>query len=187
MAPIVHLVRHAQGFHNLCKENEVIHDPLLTPAGKAQCGTLHHRFPHHASVDLVVSSPIRRTLYTSLLGFEEEIKKRSLKVLALPELQETSELPCDTGSSPEDLAKEFTNEPVDLHLVHHGWNVKAGKWAPDQEAIAERARVAREWLRNRHEKEIVVVTHGSFRTCLDAFAATAFATAFLLALASSFA
>lgn len=162
MAPTVHLVRHAQGFHNICKENEVLRDPGLTDEGKTQCGELQKRFPCHAGVELIVSSPIRRTIYTSLLGFEQDIKNKGLTIVALPELQETSDLPCDTGSSPDALAKEFANDPVDLHLVHHGWNVKTGKWAPAEQAIAERARVAREWLRSRHEKEIVVVTHGSY-------------------------
>lgn len=123
---------------------------------------MQQNFPHHSGVELIVSSPIRRTIYTSLLSFQEEIRNKGFRVLAVPELQETSDSPCDTGSSPEDLAKEFASEPVDFHLVHHGWNVKTGKWSPDPTAITERAKVARQWLRNRPEKEIVVVTHGGF-------------------------
>lgn len=36
------------------------------------------------------------------------------------------------------------------------------RWAPNAKAIENRARDAREWLMNRPEKEIVVVTHGGF-------------------------
>jgi broad specificity phosphatase PhoE len=161
MAPKIHLVRHAQGFHNLCQANQTIHDPLLTPRGKEQCTELQTNFPYHSGVDLIVSSPIRRTLYTSLLSFEHDIKTKGLTIIALPEVQETSDLPCDTGSSPEELAQEFAGKPIDFSLVKHGWNVKTGRWSPSKEDIAQRALEAREWLIRRPEQEIVVVTHGN--------------------------
>ena len=85
-----------------------------------------------------------------------------MQVIALPELQETSDLPCDTGSDVDTLRKEMQAKPVNLSLVHDGWNDKKGKWAPDAEAIENRAREARQWLKARPEKEIVVVTHGGF-------------------------
>jgi len=161
MAPKIHLIRHAQGFHNLCQSNQSIHDPLLTPRGKEQCTELQANFLYHVGVDLIVSSPIRRTLYTSLLSFEHDIKNKGLTIIAFPEVQETSDLPCDTGSSPEELAQEFAGKPIDFSLVKHGWNVKTGKWAPTKEAIAQRALEAREWLIRRPESEIVIVTHGT--------------------------
>lgn len=164
MSPKIHLVRHAQGYHNLSNENTKIHDPLLTPKGMEQCAELQKHFPHHQGVDLIVSSPIRRTIDTSLQSFGNTIKTKGLTIIALPEVQETSALPCDTGSNPEVLATEFAGEPVDFSLVHPGWNFKTGKWAPDQKAIAQRALEAREWLFQRPENEIVVVTHGLFRS-----------------------
>lgn len=67
-----------------------------------------------------------RTIYTALLSFEKVIKEKGLKVVALPELQETSNVPCDTGSDVEDLKRmvEERGLPVDLSLVTEGWNVK---------------------------------------------------------------
>lgn len=162
MSPKIHLVRHAQGFHNLCNANTNIHDPLLTPKGLEQCAELQKDFPHHQGVDLIVSSPIRRTISTSLLSFGNTINTKGLTIIALPEVQETSALPCDTGSNPEVLATEFAGKPIDLSLIHPGWNVKTGKWAADQKAIAQRAQEAREWLFQRPENEVVVVTHGLF-------------------------
>jgi hypothetical protein len=35
-----------------------------------------------------------------------------------------------------------------------------GKWAADAEAITARARYARQWLKARPEREIVLVSHG---------------------------
>ncbi|KAI9835870.1 MAG: hypothetical protein M1819_001768 [Sarea resinae] len=138
-----------------------MHDPSLTPFGEEQCRQLRDRFPYHHNVDLLVCSPIRRTIYTTLLGFEPELK-RGIKVIALPEAQETSDLPCDTGSDRSVLAAEMKDKPVDLSLVQEGWNSKQGKWAPDSETVRARAKAARNWLKARPEKEIVLVTHGGF-------------------------
>jgi len=166
MAPKLHLVRHAQGLHNLCAANTKIHDPDLTPLGEQQCAELQKRFPHHQGIDLIVSSPIRRTLYTALHSFKDDIRTKSLTIVALPELQETSDLPCDTGTSPSQLAHEFAKDSIDFTLFQPGWNEKTGKWSPDAEAIKKRAQEAREWLSQRPEKEIVVVTHGSYSRSL---------------------
>jgi broad specificity phosphatase PhoE len=160
MTPTLHCVRHAQGYHNLSVANHNLHDPLLTNFGEDQCRNLSRKFPNMRSVDLVVASPLKRTIYTALLAFEPVIKEKGLKVIALPELQETSDLPCDTGSSPELLAKEFEDKPVDLSLVKPGWDSKRMKWAPTSTAIEKRAGDARRWLMARPEKEIVVVSHG---------------------------
>ena len=101
-------------------------DPSLTPLGEEQSQKLQKTFPHHDSVELLVSSPIRRALHTTLIGFESDVR-RGLRVIALPDIQETSDLPCDTGSDPGKLEEEFGKEgKVDLSLVHEGWNVKVG-------------------------------------------------------------
>ena len=85
-----------------------------------------------------------------------------MKVIALPEIQETSDLPCDTGNDVAILLEEFADKPVDLGLVMKDWNSKAGKWAATSTAIEKRAREARVWLRGRKEENIAVVTHGGF-------------------------
>jgi broad specificity phosphatase PhoE len=136
-----------------------MHDPLLTQKGESQCRALSARFPYHSTVEALVSSPLRRALYTALLSFEPEIA-RGLRIIALPEVQETADLPCDTGSDPAVLEVEFLNKPVDLKLVQDGWNSKAGKWSTNIPALEARAREARRWLKSRPEKEIVLVTHG---------------------------
>lgn len=117
-------------------------------------------FPFHSSVDLIVASPLKRTIYTALIAFANDISEKKLKVLAVPELQETSDLPCDTGSSPVELEREFKDKPVSLELVKEGWNNKRGRWAPTKQAIDGRAKDARKWLIGRPEKNIVLVTHG---------------------------
>lgn len=167
MSPVtIHCVRHAQGFHNLSVANHAMHDPMLTPLGEEQCKTLQQNFPFMKQVDGVVASPLRRTMYTALLSFAPAIQDKHLHVMALPELQETSDLPCDTGSDVPELERQFKGQPVDLSYMYTPaakyWNSKEDKWAPSASAIEDRARLAREWLHSRPEKEIVVVTHGGF-------------------------
>ncbi|KAG4032812.1 hypothetical protein MFRU_006g02760 [Monilinia fructicola] len=173
MTITIHFVRHAQGFHNLSAANHALPDPLLTDTGRAQCEALSRTFPHPSRITHIVASPLRRTLYTALYSFPSFASSRGAKILALPELQETSPLPCDTGSAPAALAAEFA-ATVDLRLVRDGWNTKAGRWESTAPAIEARARDARLWLRElgaRAEKEeegcaedvhIVVVSHGNF-------------------------
>lgn len=164
-----------QGFHNLSVENHSMLDPLLTPFGEQQCITLRETFPYHDKISLLISSPLRRTIYTTVLGFSTSLGNGHCQpnIIALPEVQETSDFPCDTGSDPEKLRKEMKEKhvPVDLSLVREGWNVKTldNKWAPTSEALTKRAREARQYIRDRvfdlqkageKDPEVVVVTHG---------------------------
>ena len=167
---ILTLVRHAQGYHNLSHANEKLPDPDLTPLGESQCRALSTAFPSPEKITHLVASPLRRTLYTCLLSFPDAVS-RGLTVLAVPELQENSRSPCDTGSDPSKLQAEFEKGPfadtVDLSRVHEGWNSKTGRWSPDKAALEARARDARLILRDiaqesDEDKEIIIVTHGAF-------------------------
>jgi len=152
-----------------------MHDPLLTPFGEEQCTVLRETFPYHHKISLLISSPLRRTIYTTLLSFSPALSNSHCKpnVVALPEIQETSDFPCDTGSDIDKLREEMTAShlPVDLSLVKSGWNIKTfdNKWAPSSEALTKRAREARIFIRDKiielqkegeEDPEIIVVTHG---------------------------
>lgn len=170
MPTYIHLVRHAQGVHNLSHENQQFPDPDLTPLGEDQCATLRDNFPYHDKVTHLVASPMRRTLRTCLLSFSPEVEAGK-KVVALPEVQELSTLPCDIGSEPEVLAKDFDPSQVDLSLVKKGWNDKSrgSPWEPTIKSLEARAQKSRLWLRDlaaqskdAEEVHIVVVSHGGF-------------------------
>jgi len=126
VAPIVHLVRHGQGYNNLPTTPPDAVDPTLTPLGESQCRTLAQKFPYHSSIEAIVASPLRRTLQTALIGFEPETQS-GLTITALPEAQEISDFGADTGSDLKVLRKEMEGKPVDLSLVTEEWNSKRGK------------------------------------------------------------
>ncbi|KAK0739117.1 histidine phosphatase superfamily [Apiosordaria backusii] len=174
MPTYVHLVRHAQGYHNLCEENHALDDPDLTDLGEQQCEELFREFPYHDKITHLVASPMRRTIYTCLLSFRPD-KSSVAKpaIVALPDIQEVSPFPCDTGSSASALSKEFDSKVVDLGLVKEGWNDKGpgSEYAPEPRKLHQRAKRAREWFANLgreysekegRDAEIVAVTHGGF-------------------------
>jgi broad specificity phosphatase PhoE len=116
-----------QGYHNLSTANHVLPDPELTQLGEQQCAKLRDTFPYHSQIELVTASPLRRTIHTALLSFQPVFQEhKDLKLILIPEAQETSDVPCDTGSDREVLQKEFVDRglPVDISLVHDGWNSK---------------------------------------------------------------
>ena len=158
----IHLIRHAEGYHQLPPSHPdvVLHDPELTPYGREQCQQLCAQFTCHQKVDLLCASPMRRTLLTTLLAFGPELA-RGLKIVALPDAQEAKDVPSDTGSPPSILMEEF-GDRIDYSKLSDDWHVKTGHNAVDHVSLLARARALRRWLREREEKEIVLVTHGHF-------------------------
>ena len=124
MAPrVITLVRHGQAEHNATRDF-LVHDPYLTPLGEAQCHELSKEFPSEPPVDLLVSSPLKRTIQTTLFGFKKQVES-GVKVEILAELQEVEELPCDTGSSRDDLEKEELFKGLDFSSLPDDWTSKA--------------------------------------------------------------
>jgi broad specificity phosphatase PhoE len=163
MAPTIHLVRHAQGYHNLRQENETMHDPDLTPLGEEQCAALRKAFPDHDKVTRLLASPMRRTLYTCIHAFGQD---KLYPVVALDVLQEVSDVPSDTGSAVEKIRAEF-GDKLDASRVRESW-VDKGPDSPFEPALdkltarAREARVAIRELAGKGDEHIVVVSHGGF-------------------------
>jgi broad specificity phosphatase PhoE len=170
MPPTIHLVRHAQGFHNLSVENEVLRDPDLTPLGEQQCADLRAAFPHHDKLARLVASPLRRTVNTCILSFgpEADSSSKLYPVIALDTLQEVSASPCDTGSDPARLRGEF-GDRLDLARVCDGWTDKGPEspFEPRASKLTARALEARRALRDiatqaGDDAHVAVVSHGGF-------------------------
>lgn len=171
-SPTIYLVRHAEAVHNVAKDFN-IRDPGLTELGFSQAVALATGFPALDSVAVILSSPLRRTIETTITGFGNMIKNDSsdaVKLILDPDLQERSAEPCDTGSEVVVLQQRFPG--LDFSALSDGWYVKEGPYTSDDEAVAARAKRMRlkflelstglETATGSLRKDIVVVTHGVF-------------------------
>jgi broad specificity phosphatase PhoE len=157
---IIHLIRHCQSTFNAPPHNANKLDPDLTNTGTSQAITLGRSFPYLTPDSLIVASPLRRTLNTAIYAFSDHLSTTKSKILALPELQELSQWPCDTGSSLASLLTEFREHPVDFEKVTHDWDSKDGCFAPSERRTLQRMTNMRQWLYEREEQNIVCVGHG---------------------------
>jgi len=115
------------------------------------------------TADLLVSSPLTRTLQTTLVGFPTLTSRlasgpTTSPIIVLSRLQEVNNLPCDTGSDRAVLEKVKEFEGIDFSSLEDDWNGKQGEFAPAN--VQARAKWVRKWLRSRPERNIVVVAHG---------------------------
>lgn len=185
MASTIHLVRHSESEHNVSK-NTSHHDPSLTPLGHTQASQLTSTFPNPEHIAVVLTSPLRRAIQTTLVGFSHVLDKRyfdaelgggienGVELRLEPDLQERSDLPCDTGSARDVLEKEFPNLALGLGKLSEGWPTKEKKYAADDEAVTLRAARTREKIRElslmlqgKEKRDIVIVTHGVFMKFLS--------------------
>ncbi|KAK9898423.1 phosphoglycerate mutase-like protein [Cystobasidium minutum MCA 4210] len=160
---VIYLTRHAEAEHNVNSEYFILDAPL-TAKGREQSAQLHENTQHslQKEVELVVSSPLRRTMQTTLIGYPHAIERLGgkSKVILLPEAQECNDYPCDTGSDRAELEKDSEFEGLDLSVLTDDWNSKKGKYAANVTTLQARARHVRNFLRSRPEKSIVLVAHG---------------------------
>jgi broad specificity phosphatase PhoE len=178
MSSKIHVIRHAEAVHNLSKDFSKF-DPPLTPLGFSQAANLIKTFPDASNVGLILTSPLKRAIQTTLSAFPHVLDKRyfdpesasgierGAELVIDAELQERSSLPCDTGSDIEELRSMFPR--LDFGALERRWQWKEGLFAPDDEAVRGRAvRVRKrlegvvEGLKGREKRDVVVVTHGVF-------------------------
>ena len=148
-------------------------DSPLTPLGKKQAASLAPQVAElQDEVNLIVTSPLMRTLQTTKLGWGPAVKRLGIKnVICLPQAQECNDFPCDTGSPREKLEAMPEFADFDLSRLTPDWTSKQGFWSMDAAAIANRAKWVRHFLRDRPEKKIVLVGHGDILRQITATAA----------------
>ncbi|KAI1421176.1 phosphoglycerate mutase-like protein [Xylaria sp. FL1777] len=164
MPPTLILIRHAQAEHN--DTNYSIHDPSLTKLGREQCARLRRGLiedPLAQQAELIITSPMRRTIQTALDTVDWLIEK-GVKIQADAHWQENSAKPCDVGSAISRVAEEFPS--IDLSTVDPVWPDKTtpagSEYHYTKTAIIARAQAALQKLYKRPEKVIIIVSHSGF-------------------------
>ncbi|KAK0126620.1 hypothetical protein ONS95_008207 [Cadophora gregata] len=180
-----HLVRHAEGPHNLRsipeKDRVAMLDPGLTTYGTAQSELLSQRFNTMKKVTHILSSPLSRTLLTALVAFKPAID-RGIQVILIPDLRECGQGLCNTGSNIPDLVEElsekemgFRKDCIDSSYCYTGWEHNTESW-DEHDLRHERADRMRSMLfhlgqiaanQSNDDVEIVIVTHSRFIMALE--------------------
>lgn len=166
MPPTLLLIRHAQALHNVTGDWS-FHDPKLSDLGLHQSSELHESLKPSKignEVELIVVSPMRRTLQTMTIGLDWLIRK-GVKVLPDANWQENADKPCDTGNPIIVMEKEFPNydfSSVDPSYPDKTTNLESNPYAFTEKAIVARGQTCLKALYDRPEKVIAVVTHSGF-------------------------
>ena len=166
MPPTLLLVRHAEALHNKTRDHN-LRDPGLTPLGFDQCAALRESLKIELSkllrVELIVVSPMRRTLQTASIALNWLIAE-GVKVEGDADWQEVYDEPCDTGTPISELEgqyPEFDFSMVDLVYPDKS-SPKGKRYAHSRNAVLGRAQIALRKLYDRPEKLIIVVSHSAF-------------------------
>lgn len=157
----VYFIRHAEAEHNIGSPPDyTLPDPRLTSTGVQQAQRIRDAIPLDAlaNVQLIVTSPMQRAIQTCLYAFRSQIDWGNVQVEVLADLQETSLLPCDVGSSREQLREIFPELDKELAGLAEGWQRKSACDC-QPEAVKERSKRVLKWLMNRPERVIVCITH----------------------------
>ena len=167
---IIHFVRHAEGHHNVAGKKDPVNgylnpaliDAVLTVEGIEQCTTLASKAKDlTSSSQLVVVSPMNRAIQTAQLSFPH--LQQNVPWIALEEIRERTGLHwCDKRYSisvHKQLYRgvNFDHVISDEDPLFHKYNCRE----PDADIIA-RAQTFVNWLAQRPEREIVVVSHSGF-------------------------
>ncbi len=84
-----------------------------------------------------MASPLRRTIQTAVEGFTPALLRPNVPLLLVPQAQEISDKPCDTGHEREELEIEiekilgeeaseagFDPKRIDYSILEPGWSKK---------------------------------------------------------------
>ena len=133
-------VRHGQGAHNLPSNDKQTPDPPLNPTGTAQVTATRSALladdgDGFGGIELVVSSPLRRAVQTTLLLFPTTPgEKPPPPVYITPLVTERWDDPCDGGLPKSELAAGHPQV-----VGWEGWGELPEQWsatAPDKEVPA---------------------------------------------------
>ncbi|WRX30478.1 Histidine phosphatase superfamily [Theobroma cacao] len=167
----LHLVRHAQGIHNVAGEkdhaaylSEELFDAHLTPLGWQQVDNLRKHVQETGlskKIDLVIVSPLLRTMQTAVGAFGGEGYRDGIDIppLMVENAGESHHPAISSLNCPPFVAVELCRE----HLIESNEDILwEANTREKNEEVAVRGMKFLNWLWTRKEREIAVVTHSGF-------------------------
>lgn len=173
----LHFVRHAEGTHNVGKDYKSPSnlDAQLTQFGQQQCKKLEE-LTRELDLELVVSSPLTRTIQTAQFGFAS-VLRRGVPLMVEESCRETVNYLCDCRRTTTALRVDFPS--VDFSRIISDEDLVWVKYAKifgdqqafpfyresnDPSALTDRIASMFSFLATRPEKSIAIVSHSAFLT-----------------------
>lgn len=164
----VFCIRHGTAYHNTMfktmgpKAYSIIRDTALTDRGIAEAIQLKDNWKEIKNIDLVITSPLLRTLQTTSIIFKDvDVKK-----IAIDELLEypQSEQICNMRSDIDYLNKLFPSISFDniYDNVSKEWEYIDFDEKHEKLKLEKRIENFKKFLSNRDEQNIAVVGHSSY-------------------------
>lgn len=151
----VTILRHGQSQHNVDRGYKY-RDPLLTDLGRQQASAV----PVVSAPDLIVISPMTRTIQTALIAFKDLGSNPSSRtsVQIWPDLREAHDAICNKGVSRAELSAKFPQ--FDFSECREQWDYEEHS----HEVAVVRAERVRRLLQDMSQRyrNIYVVTHRGF-------------------------
>jgi broad specificity phosphatase PhoE/uncharacterized SAM-binding protein YcdF (DUF218 family) len=172
----VFLIRHAESLANRSfslKKPLFAIDPRLSEQGEKQLQQLRSAlYPRieRLQIELIITSPMSRTLQTCLGLFEQLAVQKNIRILVDERISEHLSDICDIGRPKSHLMKEFTSSALDWSQLKEFWwyippNVVTHHnfitvTKEPIEYLRQRLQSFWQFLESRNEKNIVVISHG---------------------------
>ncbi|XP_039014751.1 phosphoglycerate mutase-like protein 1 isoform X2 [Hibiscus syriacus] len=192
----IHLVRHAQGIHNVDGDKNYkaymspeYFDAQITPLGWKQVDNLRkhvHESGLTKRIDLVIASPLLRTLQTAVgvFGGEGYTDRMDVVPLMVENAGNSGRAAISSLNCPPIIAVELCREHLGVHPCDKRRNISDYQflfpavdfsliesdddtwWKADiretKEELAARGLKFLNWLWTRKEKEMAIITHSGF-------------------------
>ncbi|WP_174616291.1 phosphoglycerate mutase family protein [Virgibacillus ihumii] len=154
-------IRHGQGQHTLEPPNSLrIKDPSLTDEGIDQAKLLRKKIPL-SDTDLVVISPIRRTLQTAFIWSEgircKKIVSPMVSPRMFPQKKESKTLPCDVIMDCSEIKNEFPDFIIEKNSTNDLWSRGINSTSEDEFKIIGKRFI--QWCKLQSREKIYVVSH----------------------------
>ncbi|WP_099159591.1 histidine phosphatase family protein [Virgibacillus ndiopensis] len=154
-------IRHGQGQHTLEPPNSLhIKDPSLTNEGIDQAKLLRKNIPL-SDTDLVVISPIRRTLQTAFIWSEgircKKIVSPMVSPRMFPQKKEWKTLPCDVIMDRKEIKNEFPDFIIEKNSTNDLWIQGINSTSEDEFKTIGKRFI--QWCKLQSKEKIYVVSH----------------------------
>jgi broad specificity phosphatase PhoE len=181
---LIHMVRHAEGTHNVNKEykDAINLDARLTTKGMEQCASLSKTQNQTVGKNgnkkiAVVTSSMARCIQTALYSFPDLADDPDIPFIAHEGFRETVNFNCDRRRSKNEISKDFPH--LDFSLVREEedpiWKSYRERvsddWSAHMESgelfkVAERGWGGLRCVAQRPEPEIIICSHSAFLRCI---------------------